>query len=290
MGGVEYLLQHNPARIRSSAASVDVKSVAQRPCFLCREHRPAEQMNVDFAGRYEMLVNPFPIFQRHLTIASKQHEPQLIKEHMGDMLDLAALLSDYTVFYNGPKCGASAPDHLHFQAAARGAMPIEHGWQERKKEVWWGCNTAHLYALDDEPRHALVIEGRAKTDVLEVFDCLYAALPCKEDEDEPRLNLLVNYVKGQWQVFVIVRGAHRPACYGVKGEGGCLCSPASVDMGGLFILPVAEDFERMDSKKLTEILSEVCWSEERLQCLRAALEEQSGAKTKAAHAPLSDKL
>ena len=129
VGGLEVLLQHNPARITSSTAKADPESVAARPCFLCAENCPEEQLNFLFDGRkgrrYYVRANPYPIFPDHLVISSVNHEPQSIWHRYVDMLDLAQRFDDFCIFYNGPQCGASAPDHMHFQACPKGLMPLE---------------------------------------------------------------------------------------------------------------------------------------------------------------------
>ena len=76
--GVPYKVQFNPARIVSSGAKVDAQSIKERRCFLCAANRPAEQEGILFRGHYEILVNPFPIFPRLLTVPETGHLTQLI--------------------------------------------------------------------------------------------------------------------------------------------------------------------------------------------------------------------
>ena len=288
--GATYRLQHNPDRVRSSAARVDRQSIAARPCFLCLQNRPKEQLRLGVLGRYEVLVNPYPIFPQHLTIVATEHCPQAIDAAaqgscgrdrfapLRDLLLLAQALPDYTLFYNGPRSGASAPDHLHFQAGTRGVMPIEHDWRGRVKETWtaddegrWQAvddearrtySGACLHHLDDAPRHALVVEATDVDAAIRLFACIYRDLQgggeSVESDEEPMLNLLARHEGGRWLLFVFPRKAHRPTCYSIEGEGRMLISPASVDLGGLFVLPVEVDFRRMDAAKLEEILWEVC--------------------------------
>ncbi|MDR0540655.1 MAG: DUF4922 domain-containing protein [Dysgonamonadaceae bacterium] len=234
--GHEYKVQFNPARITSSAAKVDPKSIQERKCFLCAANRPAEQTSVPFKGRYEILVNPFPIFPRHLTVPDLEHTPQLIASRFDDMLDLAQQLDDYVVFYNGPKCGASAPDHFHFQAGNKGFLPIEN---ERN----W--------------KNAVRIESENKQEMLDRFQQTYDALPLQADDIEPMLNILTWYESGKWITYLFPRKKHRPACYSVEGDANLLISPASVDMGGVFITPLEKDFEKITSADIAGILNEV---------------------------------
>lgn len=257
--GVRYRVQFNPARIVSSAARVDDRSLRERRCFLCPANRPAEQQGIPFRGHYQLLLNPFPIFPRHLTIVEDEHTPQRIATRVDDMLELARLLTDYTVFYNGPRCGASAPDHAHFQAGSRGFMPIESQWRTLRQTQIDTCGTARLLRLDDAPRHTLVITSPSATDAEQLFRRVYDALPVAPGEEEPMLNLLALYEPAGWALFVFPRRKHRPSCYFAEGDARLLCSPASVDLGGVFILPREEDFLRIGSHEIEEMLNEVCW-------------------------------
>lgn len=267
--GVTYRVQFNPARITSSSAKVDAQSIRQRRCFLCPAHLPAEQRGIPFGKGYQILVNPFPIFPRHLTIPSLSHEPQRIAHRIGDMLELARVLPLYTLFYNGPRCGASAPDHAHFQAGSRGFMPIEEDWQGRIARQVTACRQASLLRLDDAPRLTFVISGTDAHDVARLFHTLYHRLPATADE-EPMMNLLAQYdppgkdtaAQGRWTLFVFPRAKHRPACYSAEGDARLLCSPASVDLGGVFITPIEEDFCKITADDIARILAEVCLSDD----------------------------
>lgn len=272
--GIPYRVQFNPARIVSSAAKVDAKSLSERPCFLCAKNRPKEQRAIDFEGRYDILVNPFPIFARHLTIVSKWHEPQSLRREAGrqdrqqsgsrlcDMMALAKALPDFTIFYNGAKCGASAPDHMHFQAVGRGELPLEQ--------------------MAVKPRYARVIELKA-TDSCEdllnpepMVNLLMYYNPQDADEENTdgqdadrqgtdEQNADAQKADGQkadaqerWTLIVLERKKHRPDCYYAEGKKQLLCSPASVDLGGVFVLPREEDFEKITAKDIKQILSECC--------------------------------
>lgn len=258
--GTHYRVQFNPARIVSSGAKVDAASIGKRPCFLCGKNRPAQQIALPWGGHYEILVNPFPIFRRHLTIPEVGHTPQRIGSRLGDMLDLAHDLPEFTLFYNGPHCGASAPDHAHFQAAPRGEMPIEQQWQTVAGEPVAHQGEAKLYLLSEQPRTALVVVSPRREDALALAEAVIAKLPLKENApEEPMLNLLALYEEGCWTVIIFPRQKHRPACYSEADEARrLLCSPASVDMGGLFILPRPEDFEKITANDIRQILQEVC--------------------------------
>ena len=256
--GTLYKVQFNPARIVSSGAKVDAKSIKARKCFLCPANLPPQQEGVPFAGHYSILVNPFPIFPRHLTIPETEHVDQRIATRMGDMLQLAQALTDYTIFYNGPRCGASAPDHAHFQAGSRGFLPIETQWTSLLAERLGGCGHSSLYGLNGDLRRPLVIDTADEAEAAALFHAVCQALPVPPGHAEPMLNLLCWYDTPRWVLVLFPRRRHRPSCYDAPGDGRLLCSPASVDMGGVFILPMEKDFERINAADLRQILSEVC--------------------------------
>lgn len=254
-----YRVQFNPARIVSSGAKVDAKSIQERKCFLCSENRPQEQKGVAYK-QYIVLLNPFPIFPRHLTIPDIQHLDQLIAGRMEDMLDLAEQLQEYVLFYNGPKCGASAPDHMHFQAGNKGFLPLETKLHTFKKEFIFKHHSAQLSLLDDQPRNSLLIEGTNQEDIADLFQKVYDLLPIQAGEKEPMLNLLAWKEQDTWYLILLLRKKHRPSCYFAEGENKLLSSPASVDLGGVFISPIAADFEKMSAANIQAILEEVSLS------------------------------
>ena len=269
--GVPYKVQFNPARIVSSGAKVDARSVKARRCFLCAANRPAGQEGIPFLGHYEVLVNPFPIFPRHLTVPESGHLPQLIGPRFADMLELARRLTDFTVFYNGPHCGASAPDHAHFQAGSRGFMPIEADWRTRTAETVVQTDRAALYSLDDAPRTTLVIDTDDAGEACRLFQAVCRALPVPEGDEEPMMNVLALYESARWTVFVFPRARHRPACYTADGDARLLSSPASVDLGGVFITPVEQDFQKITADDVAQILSEVCLPPEAFARVKALI-------------------
>ncbi len=259
MPGMDIKVQFNPARIVSSGAKVDARSLAERPCFLCEKNRPAEQRGIDWRG-YTVLVNPFPIFPRHLTIPAVGHTPQRIQGRVADMLALAAELPGYTVFYNGPRCGASAPDHMHFQAGNSDFLPI-----------WQALDAAPLRTVADDgagtrlnvctalPVNVFVVDAATPEAGERMFERLYRVLP--EGEEEPMMNLLA----AGSRLVVVPRKRHRPSFYGTEGEGCMLLSPASVDMGGAFITPRREDFDRLDAQLLARVFDELCLDTEQIE-------------------------
>lgn len=274
VNGVNYRVQFNPARIVSSGAKVDKKSIQERKCFLCSENRPAEQRGIPYK-QYTVLLNPFPIFPKHLTIPDTSHVDQLIDNRVEDMLALAEQLDEYVLFYNGPKCGASAPDHMHFQAGNKGFLPLETEIHTFERTTITQEGTAKLALLEDEPRNGLLIQGEQIKDLVTLFEKVYQLLPVQEGEAEPMLNLLAWKEENQWYLLLLLRKKHRPSCYFAEGEDKLLSSPASVDLGGVFITPIASDFERMDSNKIQEIVKEVSLSKQEILTLLKPIQDES---------------
>lgn len=261
--GIPYKVQFNPARIVSSGAKVDDRSIRERRCFLCAANRPEQQEGIPFGGHYDILINPYPIFPRHLTIPDTEHVPQRIASRFGDMLRLAQALQGYTVFYNGPRCGASAPDHAHFQAGNRGFMPIELTWSRMVADKVATCGrSSTLYRLDDAPRRTLVIDAADAGDAERLFRAVYGSMSVPEGDEEPMMNVLALYEDLRWTVFIFPRRKHRPACYTAEGDARLLSSPASVDLGGVFITPLEQDFRKITAADVRQILGEVCYSED----------------------------
>lgn len=273
VNGISYKVQFNPARILSSGAKVDAKSIKERKCFLCPANLPPVQKGIPFEEHYTILVNPFPIFPRHLTIPEVNHVDQRIANRLNDMLTLAQSATDFTVFYNGPKCGASAPDHAHFQAGNKGFMPIEKDWRTQVAGKVADYGKATLWYLNDAPRNTLILESSKKEDTVALFDIIYQALEMSPEEEEPMMNVLVWYEVGKWIVAVFPRAKHRPSCYSAEGDANLLSSPASVDLGGVFIMPVEKDFLKITDNDIAQILSEVCLSTEKFQQLRQRIKE-----------------
>lgn len=274
VGGCTYKVQFNPARITSSAAKVDPKSIQERKCFLCPANLPPMQRGIPFKEHYSILVNPFPIFPRHLTIPDIKHVDQRILHRIGDMLDLAEALDDYIIFYNGPKCGASAPDHVHFQAGNKGFLPIEAEWKYKKEGKIVDYRKASLWFLNDAPRATLTIEAESKEDAKTLFQTVYHSMELKPGDDEPMMNVLAWYGDCKWIVCIFPRELHRPACYSAEGDKNILISPASVDMGGVFITPLEKDFNKITADDIATILSEVCISPGNFHKLRQQIKER----------------
>ncbi len=261
--GFDMLVQFNPERIRSSAAKVDAKSIEARPCFLCQKNLPKEQRGIPVLHKYLILVNPFPIFPEHLTIPHLQHIDQRIENKFEDMLEMARQLEDFTVFYNGPKCGASAPDHFHFQAGIKRFMPIERDYKRGSffSEVKTK-NGLDIIRWSDYLRTILTISGKDKNLISAQFDLLFQELKkLQPEEQEPMLNILASWEAGRWIIHIFPRQLHRPWQYFEEGKKQILLSPASVDMGGVLITPREEDFNKISMKDAQDIFEQVCLDE-----------------------------
>ena len=241
-------VQCNPARLVSTGAKIDKASIAARPCFLCTANRPEEQQSLNLNEDFEWLANPFPILPNHYTIASKQHRPQRFLDAYDAMIQATkALPEEYIVFYNGPKCGASAPDHLHLQAGIAENIPlIEYAKSVNPEE--------NIQAIAPFGYLVYLINDAENS---HLFNQLYDSLSIPEEEYEPRLNV-VAYRKGEKVTFIVIpRHAHRPRCYSAEGDAKCLISPGALDMCGLLIAPRFEDYERLTATKAADILGEV---------------------------------
>ncbi len=234
------VIQFNPARVVSSTAKVDAASIEERPCFLCEKNRPNVQKGIEFLDKYIILANPFPILDNHLTIALHSHVPQRIRKKIGDILSLAEQLPDYIIFYNGPKCGASAPDHFHMQAGLKSDILMQ------------GYN---------ELRACLIIEGDTKEDVESDFEDVYHYLSKRQpDEDEPMMNIIAFVDQGKYVLHIFPRKAHRPGQYHDSGKRQLMISPGAIDMAGLIITVREEDFNKIRKEDIEDIYSQVSMS------------------------------
>ena len=239
-----------------------------RPCFLCEKNRPEEQITLPFGEGFEILINPFPILPVHFTIPSRRHQLQAIAENYVQIHRLLRAYPQLMVFYNGPKCGASAPDHLHFQAGTSGMLPLQRDWQrlrETSVPLLKLNGTEGIYEIKDYICPALAIVSHTEKNDVELFNYLYEALPLKEDETEPMMNIVAWRSEEGFVSVVFPREKHRPDCYSAEGEAQCLVSPGSLDMAGLLILPRQSDFEGMIAELAKAILREVSLSDEAMK-------------------------
>lgn len=269
--------QYNPARMVSTGAKVDKKTLAQRPCFLCKDHRPEIQQEWAFGEDFDVLVNPFPILPTHFTIAARRHRPQTILDTYATLYELADRFEGTLFFYNGPKCGASAPDHLHFQGGDGSVVPLcrdWRGWKERLREVARLDADNRLCTIEDYPFPTLVLISNDKTLAQTLFRRAYAALPCHPDDTEPMLNVLAWREEASVVTILLPREKHRPACYTASCEADrMLISPGALDMAGLVITPRKEDFDRLTPSLLVKTVGEVALGQEAFAKVLRRLQE-----------------
>ncbi len=259
-GVTTIVCQHNPGRIRSSDAKTDSASIAARPCFLCAENRPSEQGAIPFGRGYSVLCNPFPIFPLHLTLASQCHEDQCIIERIPVFLRALKSFSDFVVFYNGPATGASAPDHFHFQAGSKGAMPLEDELDTLPGSITHLlCETeaTHIFTAENSLRRMLVFRGDNPLGLARALQRTIGLLPVDPHGAEPMMNLLGWFDTKGYTVVLFPRSAQRPYQYFAEGDDRLLVSPATVELGGLIVLPRKEDFLKITKEDLRSIYHQV---------------------------------
>ena len=303
LGEMMMAAQFNPARIVSTGAAIDKKTISERPCFLCDNNRPKKQHKLMTEKHYQILVNPYPILPQHFTIPMRRHTPQSIYSSFGTLRKMAWDMPKHIVFYNGPLCGASCPDHMHLQAGSRGIVPLERDWTMYEKGL------RKLYPLTGEQMASMEEAGnvgnRPGLYLLEGYACpvfvirslptesdsllcqrVYKALPVIGDETEPRLNIVCWREKGtasrpdEIVTLIFPRSKHRPDCYYAEGKEQLLISPGALDMCGLFITPREQDFEALTAEKAASILKEVTLSEEELKPIITQLTDKAeGAAT-----------
>ena len=271
--GFKIKAQFNAGRITSTSAKVDPKSISERKCFLCKENLPDEQKGILYNDNYIILCNPFPIFPTHFTLTHKEHQPQRILNAFSDLLDLSKDLSKhYSVIYNGPRCGASAPDHLHFQAGNKFFMTIDDEFHQIKNEygkVIYEDDDLSFYAIDDGIRKFISIESLDKKLVVNTFNKFYKTYSkLMNEEQEPMINLISFYEEEfGWRIIIFLRAKHRPAVFFAEDESKMLVSPAAIDLGGVCIFPREGDFNHITKKMIAEIFKEVFIDTEKLDSL-----------------------
>ena len=270
-------VQWNPARIGSTGAKIDAKSISRRPCFLCQKNRPAEQMKRVIDGKYELLVNPFPILPVHFTLPSVKHQPQRILPMYGELIRLVQSNPELTLLYNGPHCGASAPDHAHLQAVNSGCLPLQQSWQRLSRnlmEVMKEDDDNGIWRVPEYPAAAFVVRTRTTEDNERLFKQLYFSLPPSEDHSEPMMNIIAWNSGDVLLSVVLPRRKHRPDCYDEY-----MISPGAVDMGGLIITPREQDFRRVTPELITAIYQELSLTNEQIQQVVERVQNKSVASS-----------
>ena len=254
--GLNARLLFHPGRIKSATAQTDPTTIAKRKCFLCVNNLPEEQEGILFKENYLLLCNLYPVFDNHFVITDTNHVPQTISNRIGDVLDLAQEMKDYTICYNGACTGASAPDHFHVHAVKKSDLPLCKGntiKNVRKMETAFTDNETSMFRYFSGENKDLLIEQTTEA---------INSLILKENEMEPRFNLLCwtanpkENIKG-WVVALFPRKQHRPAEYYKEGKERILLSPGALEMGGAFIFPIENDFKRITAKKLSNICRQI---------------------------------
>lgn len=269
--------QFNPARIVSTGAKIDKATITRRPCFLCRANRPKEQLTTPICQKMEFLVNPFPILPMHFTIPSQEHQPQLIRNAYTEMYQILDEHQDLMVFYNGPKCGASCPDHLHLQAGTSGIVPLQSEWDTLEQSLQCILSIAEgedISLVSGYVCPAILIRSHSLDSYTRMFNIVYDALPMQEDDTEPMMNIIAWRKGDETMTVVIPRKKHRPACYpdGTADKGGqYLISPGAIDMAGLLITPREDDFVRLTANEAAGILKEVCLDDDEMQIVMGSI-------------------
>ncbi len=272
-GHFKITTQFNSGRILSSAAKTDAKSIAGRPCFLCIKNLPPEQRGILFQNKYLILVNPYPVFSQHFTISSLEHTPQEILPHFADLLDLNRNLPGFTIFYNGPQCGASAPDHFHFQAVPKNSLPVETEFallEEKYSEAIFDNEKLKILAVENYLRRFFAIISGYKNQIINRFEILYKNL-ILAGGGEPMMNILCSYQDKKWRVIIFPRNKQRSSHFFRTGTEQIVVSPAAVELGGVLILPREGDFEKIGRQLIAEIYEEVTISNEAFSYLKNRL-------------------
>ena len=269
-------LQYNPARIISTNAKTDKNSLAKRPCFLCRKNMPEEQHGISYPGDYHIYINPFPIFRNHFTVPADIHTPQRIAGRFKDLLSLAKEFSEYTVFYNGPSSGASAPDHFHFQIVPQGIMPLEKDVHEKRLlENIYNSDSCTINRIQHYLREVIVMESNDRTILEKGFDLLYDIIgKTVAFEFEPQMNILSWYKESKWTVCIFPRKRWRPRQFFLEGDEKIMFSPGCVDMAGLIIAPRKEDYDIYSPELLEDLFHQVSVTREENDMITSQLNEQ----------------
>ncbi len=273
IGGLPVTVQLNPCRRISSEASLDKESINRRPCFLCPENRPAEQTNIEFEGRkgrrYRVTLNPYPIFPSHLVISSFEHTPQSIWHRYQDLLDFVRENNEYLGFYNGPESGASAPDHMHFQACPQGLTPLQNRVDEllaagddKTLDYLTNVKEARLFHLNEYARGVFVLCGATAKSTAKLFYRLLDCAPVPDGSSEPKMNIIAWCHEGEYRTAVIFRERHRPHNYSSSGADHLAMSPGCADLAGVYVTTREEDFDKLDAGLLSQVVREVAASEE----------------------------
>lgn len=281
IAGHTFFVQFNPARIGSTNAKTDSASLEQRPCFLCKKNQPAEQSQIKISSKFQLCINPYPILPGHITLPTKEHRKQEILPVMGQESEIfQKLSSEYALFYNGPYCGASAPDHLHLQGAHKKYIPLITHYNQLKEsarpllldmEVGTDSITgelisseAKLFYIDNYLCPLFAIESHYHS-ASQMLQKLFDFLPTADGEWEPKINIFIWKEKEETRMLIIPRSKHRPNCYLAEGKEQLLVSPGALDMAGIIVTPRQDDFEKITASDIENIIGEVGLSFEKAE-------------------------
>ena len=259
----EITLQHNPCRVKSTNAKIDESSIKKRACFLCEENLPLQQAKYPINKEFHLLCNPYPIFKNHYTIPLIKHNKQEINSYLIQYIDIIKKLENYVVFYNGPKCGASAPDHMHFQAIPHNSISL---FNFCKKQVLKNNSKHILYSsktikcFESALSKFIYLESRDLSEIINSFRFLYNILPIMENEYEPRMNILSRFYDNKWEIIIIPRKEHRPKEFFYKDAKQIKISPASIDFSGVIIIPDDSNFHSINANTLKKIYSQLIYN------------------------------
>ena len=275
--GYEIHTQFNPLRINSTTANVSAEAVKNRQCFLCIENLPEGQEGIIYKEKYSILCNPYPIFREHLTVSSIEHRPQRIKKSFKDMLLISRDFNNYCFIYNGPESGASAPDHLHFQACKKESLPINLDYEGLKNEYGEEIvkNEMTIYAIDDGIRKMLSLESVSAQALVKSFNKIYNSyLLIAKSHVEPMMNIITTCEEETgWRVIIFFRKKHRPDAYFKEDDDNILVSPASIDLGGVLITPLEKDFRKIDKDIISQIFGEVAIGMEEFEYIKTRIKK-----------------
>lgn len=276
LNDISIILQFNPDRIHSTAADIDKHLVTPKECFLCSDNRPKEQRGIKYGKYFEILCNPFPIFKDHLTILKLKHTPQSLVLHLNEFLYITRDLGEkYTLFYNGPRCGASAPGHMHFQAITKGILPVEKDFDSLKNDfvpTRFTNDKISVNLCKNYLRYFISIESESNKEItlfIKSFNNILKKISPRGQE--PLMNVLANYENGYWRLIIFPRAKHRPSQYFETGARQLIVSPAAVDLGGMFITPRKEDYDKITKEDVLEIFRQVSVTREQFDYLQSKL-------------------
>jgi Domain of unknown function (DUF4922) len=281
------VIQHNPRRIRSTAAAVDRGAIEKRPCFLCAENLPPEEKGLAYGEDLGVFCNPFPVLNKHLTIVHRRHVEQTIIGNFESLLRLTAdLAPDYFALYNGPQCGASAPDHLHFQACSREVLPIAQDLMAEIAADPAACDVCEamprdqfeLFTMAGCGRSVIVLSGNNPEEIAGWFYRIVDALPRAEGQTEPMMNIVCTCDQGTLTTFLFPRIKHRPASFFAEGEARLIVSPGAIDMAGVIVTPRREDFARLDGARVEAIFKEVSPDDEQVNEMLGRMTAEEGSR------------